>query len=97
MSPQDEKIQETGIAPALRVTVVAGAVAGDVTVTGIEPEDRLVSVLEYDPDSGSAGVGGLADLSSEFDISDDDTINNGGGTDTSGHDLIVIYHKHATQ
>lgn len=68
----------------LKVVAVSGGSAGDVTVSGISPDDALVAVINIDF-SGSA----LEDLTSEFEITDDDTINNTGGTGTD--DLIVVY------
>ena len=70
----------------LKVVAVSGGSAGDVTVSGISTDDALVAVIDVDVDTSS---GGLADLTSEFSISADDTINNGGGTATNN--LIVIY------
>jgi hypothetical protein len=65
--------------------LVSGAVAGDITVTGIAASDRLISVLCY-----IAGAG-LSDLTSEFRISGASTINNAGGTNTIAGVLIVTY------
>lgn len=66
-------------------TIVAGAVAGNVVVTGVQAEDELVRVLH------ETIAGFLVDLTSEFTISADDQINNTGGTDTSSDSLIVEY------
>lgn len=63
-------------------TVVSGGAAGDITVTGIKEEDSLKSVINLTDG---------ADLTDEFSITDDDTINNGGGTATTGDDLLVLY------
>lgn len=68
-------------------TIVAGASAGDVTVTGIQAEDNLVRVLH------ETIAGFLVDLTSEFSIASDNTINNAAGTDTSSDSLIVEYQK----
>lgn len=78
------------LAPNLGLTIVAGAAAGDVTVTGIKTRDKLISVLHVDfTDASETGQ----DLTSEFSITADDTINNGGGTATTGGFLIVAYWK----
>lgn len=69
------------LAPSLVMTIVAGAAAGDVTVTGIKTTDKLVAVLDI------AGT----DLTSEFTISAADTINNVGGTSSAASQLIVAY------
>lgn len=66
---------------------VAGGAAGDLTVTGIKLGDKLLHVI----DTEAAG----ADLVSEFAITADDTINNVGGTDTTGMDLRVEWESYA--
>lgn len=63
---------------------IAGGAAGDHTVTGIKPRDTLVSVLQIEDTD-------VSDLTSEFSISADDTINNADGTATTGDALIVTY------
>lgn len=68
-------------APALVQTIVAGATAGDVAVTGIKTTDKLISVLDI------AGT----DLTDEFSITADDTINNVGGTSSATSQLLVSY------
>lgn len=70
----------------LKMTVVAGAVAGDVTVTGIATEDHLISVVHLD-----MGGNAESDLTSEFSITAANTINNTGGTATDSDTLIVLY------
>ncbi len=74
-------------AGTLRVAVVAGGAAGDLIVTGIDTGDHLLEVLQY----AGAGIAvtDVADLTSEFAITADDTINNGGGTNTTGSKLVV--------
>jgi hypothetical protein len=69
----------------LKQALIDGGAAGNHTVTGIEENDELVSVLHYT--TGAA----LADLTSEFSISAADTINNTGGTDSSGDQLWVTW------
>lgn len=69
---------------ALTIAVINGGAAGALTVTGIKTRDTLVSVVQV-----SAGV--PADLTSEFSISAADTIDNTGGTATTGDKLIVFY------
>jgi len=71
-----------------RATLIAGGAAGDRTVTGIEVGDRLVAVLHIDGTDASEAYN---NLTSEFSITGDDTINNAGGTDTSGGGLVVVW------
>lgn len=73
-------------AVGLEAAVVAGAVAGDITVTGIRAEDDLVAVFFHDPGGPS-----LTDLTSEFTITADDTINNTGGTSTAAGTVMVVW------
>lgn len=74
---------------AVTQAVVAGAAAGNITVTGIKARDRLVSVLRAV--GGGVDVTDVDDLTDEFTISAADTINNTGGTATTGSTLIVTY------
>ena len=80
---------ETHTALALRNVAIAGGAAGDHTVTGIKPQDKLISVIDLDPADGGAGISGLVDLTSEFTITAVDTINNVGGT--ASNFLTVLY------
>lgn len=68
----------------IKQALIAGGGAGNHTVTGIKAGDELVSVLH-----NTAGT--LADLSSEFSVAADDTINNTGGTVTTGDQLWVTW------
>lgn len=70
---------------AIRQTAAAGAAAGDVTVTGIKDGDSLKSVLHF------SDVGTWEELTDEFEITADDTINNDGGTSTLNGTVIVLY------
>lgn len=74
---------------AVRQAVVAGAAAGNVTVTGVKTRDRLVSVLRAV--GGGTDVTDVTNLTSEFTISAADTINNTGGTATTGSKLVVTW------
>jgi hypothetical protein len=60
---------------------VAGAVAGNITVTGIKTTDKLLDVRATDAT--------LQDISGEFTISAANTINNTGGTSTATKVLLV--------
>lgn len=73
-----------------KTAVIAGGSAGNLTVTGIATTDRLVSVTVLDRDSTAANIT-LADLTSEFSITATNTINNAGGTSTTGNALLVVY------
>lgn len=75
---------------ALRQTVITGGAAGDHTVTGIKSEDVLKAVNHLVGD-GTQLTGAVNDLTDEFSISGDDTINNDAGTDTTNGVLIVTY------
>lgn len=86
---------ENLLAGAVRTTVIDGGAAGDHTVTGIAVGDALRAVLDVDftlaEGSPNTRTWAAADLSGEFSITGADTINNVGGTDTTGHILIVVY------
>ena len=70
----------------LKVTVVAGGAAGNITVTGIATTDHLVSVVHLD-----LGANAETDLTSEFTISAANTINNAGGTSSANDTLLITY------
>jgi len=72
----------------VRATLIAGGAAGDHTVSGIRVGDNLVAVLQIDATDASETYD---DLTAEFSITGDDTINNAGGTNTTGSGLVVIY------
>lgn len=73
----------SNLVPELVVTTAAGAVAGNVTVTGISTRDKLVSVINL--------ADGL-DLTSEFSITAANTINNAEGSSTATDRLLVTYY-----
>lgn len=71
--------------------LVAGDVAGNITVTGIKAGDRLDSVIQYVYTAGATTD--VTDLTAEFTITADNTINNTGHTDTTGNKLLVSWTK----
>lgn len=76
-----ESINET-------IKIIGGGAAGNHTVTGIVlADDELVSVIH------ETIAGFLVDLTSEFTIDSDDTIDNTAGTATTSDSLIVTYRK----
>jgi len=81
--------------PVETEAIVAGAAAGNVTVTGIGTNDELISVTHL-VGSGT-DVTDVDDLTSEFSITAADTINNAGGTDTSGNELRVRWLQDAAE
>ncbi|BBL69701.1 hypothetical protein [Methylogaea oryzae] len=88
---------------AIKQTVVDGAAAGNVTVTGIATTDTLVAVIRLDveADTGTSASGdkiqAAADLTAEFTITAANTINNAAGTNTTGDRLMVTYRKALTR
>lgn len=74
---------------AVTQAVIAGGAAGAHTVTGIKTRDTLVSVLRAV--GGGVDVTDVTDLTSEFSITAANTIDNTGGTATTGDKLIVTY------
>lgn len=77
---------DTHVIPPIRTRTVAGAGAGNITVTGIAVGDRIVSVQRVD----AAG----ANLASEFTVTAANTINNTGGTSTAGQVLLIMWLAH---
>ncbi len=72
---------QTHTSLAWKSATITGGSAGDLTVTGIKVTDRLLTAVDV-----SAAD---ADLVDEFTITAADTINNVGGTDTTGMVLLV--------
>ena len=70
--------------------LISGGAAGNHTVTGIKTDDELFLVL-YLAGAGT-DVTDVSDLTGEFSISADNTINNTGGTATTGGKLLVLYY-----
>lgn len=75
---------------ALRQTVIAGGSTGNHTVSGITTNDVLKAVNHLVGD-GTQLTGAVNDLTDEFSIDSDDTIDNTGGTDTTNGVLIVTW------
>lgn len=76
---------------ALRQKIISGGAAGDHAVSGIKTEDVLKSVVGFTLSEGTPNTVDPHDLTDEFEIASDGTINNDGGTDTTGGALVVTY------
>lgn len=78
-----------GLPRALAVTVIPGATAGAHTIDGHLPASGslLLSVRQI----AAAFANNGTDLTSEFSITDLNTIDNTAGTDTTGDYLVVTY------
>lgn len=72
---------------ALRFRSIAGGAAGALTVTGIALGDRIIAVVDTEAPS--------ANFASEFTVTAANTIDNTGGTATTGMDLLVIWESYA--
>ena len=70
----------------IKIALINGGAAGNHTVSGLTIQDELIGVFEQD---GTSGI--LTDLSTEFSIKTSDTIDNTGGTATSGDKLLIFY------
>lgn len=74
---------------------VAGAAAGNVTVTGIKTTDKILYVGGFTLAEGAPNTFGvLNDLTAQFSITAADTINNAGGTSSAGGVLLVEWVSH---
>lgn len=76
----------------IKMALVAGAAAGNVTVTGIATADALIGVLHL-PDAGAIDT--MADLTAQFTITAANTINNTGGTASTDGKLLIFYQDRA--
>lgn len=70
----------------LKISLLAGGVAGNHTLTGITTDDELLAVLHF------TAATTIADLTSEFTIDSANTIDNTSGTDTSSDQLLVFWY-----
>lgn len=77
-------------AASLKFAKIAGGAAGALTVTGIATADHLVAVMQLDRDATAANID-IMDLTSEFTITGANTIDNTGGTNTTGNSLAILY------
>lgn len=75
---------------------LTGGAAGDLTVTGIDVGDTLVSVTSTTLAATTFLPSACADLSSEFSITAANTINNAGGTSSASKSVHVMWLKKAT-
>jgi hypothetical protein len=89
-SDADASWEALPAAASLDHAIIVGAAAGNHTVTGIATTNTLLEVIYY-PGAGIA-VTDVIDLTGEFTISAANTINNTGGTNTTGGKLIVRWH-----
>lgn len=85
-----------GNVPKLKISLVLGGAAGNLAVAGIRPGMNILSVVAFGLTEGAPNTfSGLADLTSEFTITANDTINNTGGTSTADKLVIVHYETFA--
>lgn len=89
--PTKSPHNETFFPTTMAITVIGGGSAGNHTVTGIRTQDVLKAVVGFTFNEGAPNTGTARDLTSEFTISAANTINNTGGTDTTGGILFVFY------
>lgn len=75
-----------------RTAFIAGGSAGDHTVTGITEKDYIVQVFHISADFTDEDFS-AEDLTDEFSIDSEDTVNNDNGTDTSNGLLFFLYLK----
>lgn len=82
-------MESTGLVVPLKTIVADGAIAGDITATGIALLDTLAAVIVFT--GGDTDITAIVDLTSEFSITAADTINNTGGTSTASSQLLIFY------
>lgn len=85
------EMEVTGIRPGMKFFAVAGGSAGDFTITGIKVGDSLMSVMGFILVEGGPNALTILNLTSEFTITADGTINNDGGTTSAAGMLFVVY------
>lgn len=78
-----------GAPAAYKEAFINGGAAGNLTVTGIATADQLLEVTYFTISGGN--VTAVSDLTAEFTVTAANTINNTGGTATTGGRLRVRY------
>lgn len=78
----------------IKSALINGGLAGDHTVTGIAVGDGLFGVYRLEIDTEDIKT--MTDLAGEFvgenkGITGDNTINNTGGTNTTGDQILIFY------
>lgn len=89
-----DDIETDTVTPA--TVCLAGGAAGALVATGILATSQLVSVWAATNIASDAGPPILEDLTDEFTVTDDDEIDNTGGTNTTGTVVIVSWVDVAT-
>lgn len=69
------------------LTAFIGGAAGDHTVPGVLASDQIASVSAIAFTGGAPSA--VTELAAEFTVAGDDTLNNDGGTNTTGMLVIV--------
>lgn len=88
--PKSSPLTQNSPRPKFRL--VAGAAAGNITVTGIKLGDTLTGVTAVGLAEGAPNTfTGHTEQLSEFSITADNTINNTGGTSTAGKLVLVAW------
>lgn len=88
---QPDKVFKAHIGEQLiRSAVIVGGAAGNLTVTGIAVGDNLIGVIRLNRDATAANID-MSGITSEFTITAANTINNAGGTNTTGDALLILY------
>lgn len=85
----------------LRKKTVLGAAAGNLTVNGIKQGDRLISVevLDFTLAEGTPNTRtwtAPVDITAEFKVTADNTINNTGGTSSAGKLVTILYEAYSS-
>lgn len=76
-------------ATRLKTAVIVGGAAGNRTLPGVAVGDRLVAVTRFV--GAGVAVTDVADMTAEFTITAGNTINNAGGTNTTGDKLSILW------
>ncbi len=89
-APTAEQVDKILNNMVVKVNVVAGAAADtNIAIAGIKTGDKLVSVLQVEPDNGATGTM-LTDRTGEASITSDGNIQLT-TTNTTGKQLLVIW------
>ena len=90
--PTQPRLPSINAKTPIKFRFVAGAAAGNITVTGIKKDDEIVAVIAFGLTEGTPNTfSGFVDITSEFTATATDTINNVGGTSTANKMVMVVW------
>jgi len=80
---------DLGYVGQMQLDLITGGAAGNHTLTGVTTADALIAVMYFV--GAGTDVTDISDIGGEFSITSANTINNTGGTNTTGGKMLVLW------